>query len=169
MKIVSKLLWVGLAWGLLSVVAPAQAAAFDFTVTAPDMTQYLINGASNPTLTLTRGKTYTFDVEASGHPFFIKTAAVTGTGSTFDTGVTNNGASVGTLTFAVPTSPTDVPNTLFYHCQFHAPMSGTINIVSPAPVPATGRVWLGGLAVALLLAGTGISRQLRRRRLAAGG
>jgi hypothetical protein len=159
MKIVFKLCWVGLAWALLSAVGQGQAAAADFTVTAPDMTQYLINGASNPTLTLTRGKTYSFDVESPGHPFFIKTAAVTGTGSTFDTGVTGNGTSVGPLTFAVPTS---APNTLFYNCQFHTPMTGTINIIS-APVPATGWAWKGGLAVALLLAGTELSRQLRRR------
>jgi len=38
---------------------------------------------SNPSLTLLRGKTYEFDVNASGHPFRINTANTTGTGSEY--------------------------------------------------------------------------------------
>jgi hypothetical protein len=168
MKIILKLSLAGFALALTGAIGSGQAAAADYVVTAPDMSQYLINGESNKTLTLTRGKTYTFDIEASGHPFWIKRIADTGTGDTFDTGVTGNGTAVGPITFAVPSSSSAVPNTLFYNCQFHIPMTGTINIISP-PVPATGWAWRGGLAVALLLAGTGISRQLRRRSRPAAG
>src|SRR5258708_37455244 len=100
--------------GLLAFVAapfvPATALAADFTVSGTFPT-YTINGQGNPTLTLTRGQTYTFDVNASGHPFFIKTAQVTGSGSTFDTGVTNNGVTVGTLTFTVPDSTRQTSST----------------------------------------------------------
>lgn len=39
-----------------------------------------------------------------GHPFLIKTTQITGTANTYSTGVTNNGASNGTLTFVVPTN-----------------------------------------------------------------
>lgn len=82
---------------------------------------------NNPTLTLQRGKTYTFTLNVPGHPFYIKTVQVTGTGSPFNTGVTNNGASSGVVTFVVPTN---APNTLFYACEFHSSMTGTINITN---------------------------------------
>ena len=98
-----------------------------YTVTNSGASAYLINGSSNPTLTLYRGFTYTFNVSASGHPFWIKTAATTGTGDAYYSGVTNNGVDVGTITFVVPT---DAPGTLYYICQIHGTMVGTINVVS---------------------------------------
>lgn len=96
-----------------------------YAVTNSGASAYVINSSNNPTLNLKRGWTYTFNVNASGHPFWIKTAAVTGTGSTYSAGVTNNGAAVGTVTFVVPQN---APNTLYYICQFHGSMLGTINI-----------------------------------------
>ena len=66
---------------------------------------------NNPILTLYRGNTYKFDVNAKGHPFWImtepyksKVAADGSTSTIFDTGVDNNGADYGTVTFTVPTS-----------------------------------------------------------------
>ena len=100
---------------------PAQS----FTVTNNGSGAYLIRGQSNPTLTLVRGFRYEFNVNASGHPFFIKTAAGTGTGNQYTTGVTGNGTQVGTITFDVPS---DAPSLLYYQCQFHAPMVGQIII-----------------------------------------
>ena len=88
---------------------------------------YIIDSASNPTLTLERDTTYTFNLSVSGHPFWIKTAPNTGTGDQFNTGVTNNGAETGTLTF---TPDSAAPSTLYYICQFHSGMVGTINIVA---------------------------------------
>ena len=52
----------------------------------------------NPTLTLYRGNTYKFEVDALGHPFYIKTSASTGTGNQAS-GVTNNGAQNGTVSW----------------------------------------------------------------------
>ena len=86
---------------------------------------YSIDGNSNPTLNLVRGNTYTFNVNAAGHPFWIKTAAVTGTGSAYNDGVTNNGVAVGTLSFTVPSS---APSTLYYICQIHSSMQGILSI-----------------------------------------
>jgi hypothetical protein len=106
------------------------AGVSTFTVTNSGSSAYLINGDSNPTLNLVRGVTYTFNVNATGHPFWIKTAQATGTGSAYSTGVTNNGAAVGTVTFAVPL---DAPSTLYYICQIHAGMVGTLSI-SNAPI-----------------------------------
>jgi hypothetical protein len=152
------------SFALLAVTAAVlafegRAAADTFTVTATCCTAYTINAQANPTLTLARGSTYTFDVNTPGHPFYIKTTQVTGTGSTFDSGVTNNGATAATLTFAVPAS---APATLFYQCSVHSPMTGTINVVSAAVPASNGRTL--GLLVALLVVGGAAAAGLRRRR-----
>ena len=127
-----------------------RAAAADFTVTSSGQSSFVINGQSNPGLKLTRGHTYTFDVDAPGHPFWIKTVQETGTDNLFDLGVTNNGISTGTLTFTVPPS---APSPLYYQCQFHDPMTGVLTIVSAASVPAATAVTRGllGLGLGLLL------------------
>ncbi len=85
-----------------------------------------LNNASNPDLTLKRGETYTFEINAPGHPFFIKTEATLGEGETFDQGVTGNGEETGTVTFEVPM---DAPDVLYYICSLHSAMTGTLNIV----------------------------------------
>jgi hypothetical protein len=110
------------------------------SVTSPLGGTYTINGVSaNPTLTLVRGSTYTFNVNAAGHPFHIQT--VNGAYSSADvytSGVTNPGAAVGTITFTVPGG---APNTLYYVCQLHSSMKGKINIINNTAaafnIPAT--------------------------------
>ncbi len=98
----------------------------NFTVTNQGLSDYLIDGVADPDLTLVRGCTYTFDIDAQGHPFAIKTQQVPGPANTYDEGVTNNGTASGTLTFQVPL---DAPDTLFYICQVHAAMTGTLDII----------------------------------------
>ncbi len=80
---------------------------------------------NNPTITMNAYDTITFNVNASGHPFYVKTVAGTGS-SNQAAGVTNNGAEVGTVTFK-PTSS----GTYYYNCEFHGSMQGTINVGSP--------------------------------------
>jgi hypothetical protein len=115
-------------------------AAATFMVTNQSASAYVFDGSmSNPTLTLCRGTRYTFAVNASGHPFYIKTAQVTGTASTWDTGVTNNGAEVGNIVFVVPSN---APDTLFYQCSIHSVMTGTLRIVNyRAPMNGRRRRW----------------------------
>lgn len=121
--------------GALLVLATSSAWGADFTVLNSGNTNYVINGVSDPNLSLQRGRTYTFEINTPGHPFWIKTSQVAGTGNAYNTGVTNNGADSGTLTFAVPGS---APNTLFYICEFHPAMTGRIDVLDPSPVtPAT--------------------------------
>jgi hypothetical protein len=85
----------------------------------------------NPTLTpLYRGGTYTFNVDASGHPFYLTTdnGANFISGSYVDeytSGVTGSRTDVGTVTFTVPM---DAPDTLFYQCGIHGAMQGEIAI-----------------------------------------
>jgi hypothetical protein len=96
--------------------------AADFTVTSPGFF-YSFNGGStaNPTITLQRGKTYTFAVNAdSFHPLFIES-----------TGVQNNNASQGTITWKVP----NVVSNYAYICSVHH-FGGTILTVAAPPPPA---------------------------------
>jgi hypothetical protein len=97
-----------------------------FTVTNSGTSAYIINGQSNPTLTVTEGQTYTFNITAVGHPFWIKTTPTTGTGDQYNDGVTNNGTDNGTITFVVPSN---APSTLYYICQIHGVMQGVINVI----------------------------------------
>jgi len=97
-----------------------------YAITNSGSSSYLVDGSgTNPTINLRRGLTYTLNINSSGHPFWIKTQQVTGTGSAYNTGVTNNGTAVGTITFQVPL---DAPDTLYYICQFHGSMTGVFNI-----------------------------------------
>ena len=78
-----------------------------------------------------RGFTYAFNVNASGHPFWIQTVSgAYSSGNIYNSGVTNNGVQVGTLTFAIPY---DAPSTLYYVCQNHSLMQGVINISDVGP------------------------------------
>ena len=108
------------------VVRPLDIGITNYEVGNTSTTSYRLNGYANPEITVIRGQTYTFDVNASGHPFWIKTAATTGTGDAYNTGVTNNGDDVGTITWTVDI---DAPNTLYYICQNHSAMGGTITVV----------------------------------------
>ena len=99
--------------------------AATFNVTNNGASNYIIDGQNNPTLKLVRGFRYHFSVNVSGHPFWIKTSQTTGT-SNGASGVTNNGAQTGTIIFEVPLN---APATLYYICQYHGSMVGTINVV----------------------------------------
>ena len=104
---------------------------FDITNNASGAYEFAATGIGftvardNPTLYLTKGKNYRFSVNASGHPFYIKTVNSTGTGNAYNNGVTNNGAAVGVVTFKVPY---DAPDILYYNCSNHSSMNGEIRI-----------------------------------------
>jgi hypothetical protein len=95
-------------------------------VTNSGATDYVMDGVSDPMLTLCRGSTYTFAVNAPGHPFYVKTVQGTGTGNAYSNGVTGNGATSGNVVFTVPAA---APDTLYYICSLHAAMTGMIHIV----------------------------------------
>lgn len=117
---------LGGSGGSGGTTSPSCHAAGTLQVTASDNSAYTIDGAANPALTFCRGQTYTFALNASGHPFYIKTVQGAGTDNAYQSGVTGNGAEVGNVTFTVPA---DAPATLFYNCSFHPPMTGPIHIV----------------------------------------
>lgn len=112
-------------WNVISALAVKK-----FAVTAGSGV-YVFSGDgttadNNPTLYLTRGETYEFDVNASGHPFYINTSNSTGTSNAYSDGVTNNGTASGTIKFVVQM---DAPDTLHYNCQYHSSMNAPIYIL----------------------------------------
>ena len=83
-----------------------------------------LNGTvNNPTLYLTRGKTYRFENGSGGHPLRIQ--STTGTsGTAYNTGVTGNNTT-GTVIVEVQH---DAPDVLYYQCTSHTAMNGILYI-----------------------------------------
>ncbi len=145
------------AVGVLGGAAWNASAATNFNVTSSGMSAYVIGGVNNPSLPLTKGQTYTFTINNGFmvHPFWITTAPGSAevNQNQFADGVSNNGASQGVVTFTVPQS---APAKLFYQCQFHDPMVGTLNIAPAAATaaPSLGTAALTALAFLLMLVAT---------------
>jgi hypothetical protein len=113
------------------------------TLTAPTVTYGVTNNGSgaytfsqsrfgdNPTIgPVRRGGTYTFEINASGHPFYLTTdsAGLYSSGTyagEYTTGVTGSRADSGDLVWTVDSS---APDTLYYACGNHGAMFGTINV-----------------------------------------
>jgi hypothetical protein len=123
---------------LALVAAPAAYAGNTFTIVANGSGAWRIDGVDNPPLTLERGQTYTFQLQnVNGvHPFNINTTDTTGSGSRYNVGVTNNGATGNTaISFVVPAA---APNTLHYNCGNHGAMNGPITIIDADVLFANG-------------------------------
>ena len=88
----------------------------------------LTGAVNDPTLYLTRGKTYRFvnGNSAGAHPFRIQTTVNGSAGTEYNTGVTNNGGAGGsTIVFEVPH---DAPDVLYYQCTSHNAMGGILYV-----------------------------------------
>jgi hypothetical protein len=120
--------------------------AYQYQSTGIGFTQ----NTDNPVLVINRGQKYHFNLNASGHPFYIKTDNTTGAGDQYTAGVTNNGAQVGVVTFYVPYN---APKELYYQCGAHSGMGNTMYVLKDPPV---GLTTTAPLAIADLYV-TGIS------------
>ena len=94
----------------------------DYVFTDPE-NHWFTSSTNDPVLYLRRGETYYFEVNASSHPFEIRTS---NGGSAYAEGITGNTQAVGTVIFKVPMG---APATLYYQCTVHSAMGNTINIV----------------------------------------
>ena len=103
----------------------------------------VVSTDDNPNIYLVRGQRYIFKINASSHPFYIKTEAGTGTGNQYTDGVTGNGAQSGNITFNVQH---DAPPQLKYQCSAHGSMVGNIYIVG-GPQVISGITTLGNVVV----------------------
>ena len=87
-----------------------------------------LSSTDDPTIYLARGQTYEFNVNASGHPFYFQTSSGAFNGANVlnsGDGVTNNGAASGVIKFETKFT---TQNTLYYVCQNHSNMNGTVVI-----------------------------------------
>ena len=119
---------------VLNAPAPTSSVnTYVFTVTNSGASHYVFTGsdsttshsnANDPTINCNVGDILRFNVNASGHPFYIKTSPSTGTGNQVTTGtITGNGASIGTVTWDTAGV---TAGTYYYICQFHGGMVGQI-------------------------------------------
>ena len=125
----SSLLTVG---GTLTINASSTSAtssqSWTLNVTAQNSADYQLSGndrngtvtGNDPTVTIALGDTLNFNVDAAGHPFYLKTQSGTGTANQVS-GATNQGTENGTVTWT-PTAT----GTYYYVCSLHGGMSGTI-------------------------------------------
>jgi plastocyanin len=94
---------------------------YTFTRTSPTGTA----SGNDISITAEVGDTLTFNVNASGHPFYIQTSAAPFNFNLLVPGITNNGTQSGTITWDLR----DVdPGTYYYVCGIHPSMSGTITV-----------------------------------------
>ena len=107
-----------------------QNNTYDITVVNSGASAYTLTGVdrlanvsgNNKTVTMNVGDTVNFAVNASGHPFYIKTSAGTGTGNQVTTPTAiNQGAQVGTVSWTP-----NAAGTYFYQCSNHGAMVGQI-------------------------------------------
>ncbi len=124
---------------IITVMAAASplvwAATNQFSVSASSSVNYTINGVNDPPLTLVRGFSYVFNINAgSFHPFYIKTTPGIGSGNTYTNGVSAQGVTSGTITFDVPET---APDTLHYQCGNHGGMTGPLNIMDAPDITIT--------------------------------
>jgi hypothetical protein len=100
----------------------------DYYITNSGSGAYLVNGVSNGLITFEKGKKYRIHVNATGHPFWIQTVSgAYSSGNVYSTGITNGGAQAGHILVELPQ---DAPDSLYYACQYHSSMAGSISVQS---------------------------------------
>jgi surface protein len=126
--------WSGIEGALTQANKPIWGTcpgnSYTIAVTASSNTNYTLSGkdrngdvsGNDPGLTFKVGDEVTFSVNATGHPFYLKTVVGTGTDNQIS-GVTNNGATSGSVVWT-PTAA----GTYYYICSLHSGMVGTITI-----------------------------------------
>ena len=120
-----------------SVPAIAESKTYKINVSAENYRNYILNGTdrngsvsgNDPTVTVKKGDTIIFNVNASRHPFYIKTEFSRGAGDQVTTGILSGtpGTQDGKLTW----NTTGVSTGKYYYvCSPHAPfgMGGSIII-----------------------------------------
>ena len=106
---------------------------YNIAVTASGSSNYTLSGTdrggsvsgSDPSVTVQVGDTIRFNMNAGGHPMYIKTVGGTGQGNQVSTGTTSGqGTQSGGTIEWVTTGVT--PGTYYYNCEYHGGMEGNI-------------------------------------------
>ena len=118
-----------------SVPAIAESKTYNINVSAEDYRNYILSGTdrngsvtgNDPTITINKGDTIIFNVDASRHPFYLKTEISRGSGNQVKTGTISGipGTQAGKLSW----NTTGVSAGQYYYvCSPHASfgMGGSI-------------------------------------------
>jgi hypothetical protein len=108
-----------------------ESTAQYFTVTVVGGA-FIIDGVTQPALTLYRGVTYRFDYSDSSnasHPLRISTTAE---GVQYNTGYSSFGTRGNAGAYIQFIVPMEAPDTMYYNCESHVGMGNTINVISPS-------------------------------------
>jgi hypothetical protein len=143
--------------GIFTDFIVTQSMVRDWSVVNNGNDGYVFAPSNDPTLErgedvdiwVQHGDTIIFNVVAASHPFYIKTSVTTGTGQQV-TGVTNNGATNGTVRYNTSGS---VPGTTIFYCSSaNSNLSGPIYIkerqrrteFKDGRIIHTGSMWVDG-------------------------
>tara|TARA_Y100000389_G_scaffold160665_1_gene162909 strand:+ start:15715 stop:22326 length:6612 start_codon:yes stop_codon:yes gene_type:complete len=108
---------------------------------------FYIDSVEKPTLTLSKGQTYIFDMTSatlSGHNLHFSTVATDGVGNHFTTGVSTSGTPGSFGAYVMIVVPDTADATIYYYCSNHNGMGGELSIVNDAHLVVTGRVSVTG-------------------------
>ncbi len=86
---------------------------------------YAINGKQGATLVLKSGQSYTFNINAPDHPFYLSTSKVGDNNAASNIGVPGTPLEMGTFTW---TPNSETPQPLWYQCATHEYMGGRVQI-----------------------------------------
>lgn len=96
------------------------------------MLGFAVNGEQGKTLALTRGETYTFEIDTGvQHDFYFSTSPVGWGSGVFADGIKGQFTYQGSVTFK-PGSTT--PDALFYQCRNHKNMGGKVLVINKGEV-----------------------------------
>jgi hypothetical protein len=143
--------------GIFKDFIVTQSMVRDWSVVNNGNDGYVFAPSNDPTLErgedvdiwVQHGDTIIFNVVAASHPFYLKTSVTTGTGQQV-TGVTNNGATGGTVRYNTSGS---VPGTTIFYCSSaNSNLSGPIYIkerqrrteFKDGRIIHTGSMWVDG-------------------------
>jgi poly(3-hydroxybutyrate) depolymerase/plastocyanin len=125
--------WVESNGTTITMAAPYNT--YNISVSAVNSSNYILSGTdrngsvsgNDPTVTVTAGDTINFSVGAPGHPFYIKTSYVGGSGSQVSTGTITGTQGTTNSTLSWNTSGVSA-GTYYYVCSPHASfgMGGSI-------------------------------------------
>ena len=122
---------IGYLDGATSAIQTQLDTIVDYHIANSGSGAYLVNGVSNGIIHFKKGKKYKVSVNAVGHPFWIQTVSgAYSSGNVYSTGITNGGTQSGMIFVELPQN---APDTLYYACQYHSPMAGSISTLSIEP------------------------------------
>lgn len=122
---------IGYLDGVTSAIQTQLDTIVDYYITNSGSGAYLVNGVSNGVIHFKKGKKYKVRINATGHPFWIQTVSgAYSSGNVYSTGITNGGTQSGMILVELPQN---APDTLYYACQYHSSMAGSISTLNIEP------------------------------------